>query len=73
MESSLQRRRRKGKHVPKEEATGRRGGEEKQKRSAILQGDTRPDVLRHRLKELTKELGGVEEVEEVERFGEPAG
>ena len=40
--------------------------EEEKKCSAILRGDTRSDVLRHRLEELTKELGGVEEVEEFE-------
>ena len=33
------------------------GGEE-EKCSAILRGDTRSDVLWHRLEELTKELGG---------------
>ena len=43
------------------------GGEEEQKCSAILRRDTRPDVLWHRLKKLTKELGGVEEVERFER------
>ena len=34
------------------------GEEEEQKCSAILRRDTRSDVLRHRLEELTKELGG---------------
>ena len=34
------------------------GGEEEQKCSAILLRDTRSDVLRHRLEELTKEFGG---------------
>ena len=34
------------------------GEEEEQKCSAILRGDTRSDVLRNRLEELTKELGG---------------
>ena len=38
---------------------------EEQKCSEILRGDTRSDVLRHQLEELTKELG---EVEEVDRF-----
>ena len=42
------------------------GGEEEQKCSAILRRDTRPDVLRHRLEELNKELGGVEEVKRFE-------
>ena len=43
------------------------GGEEEQKCLAILRGDTRSDVLRHRLEDITKEVGGVEEVERFER------
>ena len=64
----------KEKHVSEEEeASGKRGGaavapgsvqagdggEEGQTCSAIVQANTRSDVLRHRLEELTKELGGV--------------
>ena len=34
------------------------GGEEEEKCSTILRCDMRTDVLRHRLEELTRELGG---------------
>ena len=34
------------------------GGKEEAKCSAILRGDTRSDVLRHRLEELKREIGG---------------